>query len=284
MRPPVPHPCLALALGFLCGACGDSEKVSYSFVSQPAHNGLGAGVVIRDKKGSKLKLVRWPGQDRGVPVALALETINSDTGSIETITLAVRSDTLLVQSEKELLLLSPALAQGRVSLPANSEVRLTPDSATLFSIVTPPSTRGMREHWSVSAHGNLIMVENDNGLRVFRPGQTAIEYPAGTRHSASAQSFLVTLTHGDSLLIQPPPAPGADSQMAFLSERSSVRFFGPGGKVTAELPSKGLAVQDRSQGLLLTGSYPAGVDGVLDGAFSIFLPLNSHHLLFLRGQ
>lgn len=283
MKHPISNLWLATAAVLLCSSCSDRENVSYNFVSKTSSGDSEAGVVVRAWNGRSLQHVYGPGQTHGVPIALAHETIDRNTGGSETVTLAVHSDALLVQKAWSLLLVSPALPNGQLSLPADSKVLIAPDSATLFSIVTPKTAQRASKHWHVSAHGNLIILEDDNGLSVHMPGRAVVEYTSNATLSTSAQSYLVKLPRGDSILIPPPSVKGPDSQMAFLSERESVRFFGPDGKVTAELPSKGLEIQDRSQGLLLIGSYPAGVPGVLDEAFTIFLPLNSHHLLLLRG-
>jgi hypothetical protein len=249
-----PVACLAL---LLLAACGDSENISWFFVSNPGGNWNtgGGGAVIVVKKTSSLlastdlsgRRLTWTGTDEQGTLHVHLPT-SADAAVLEGMS--------LIEVRSSMLTLPARVRGGSVLWPETGPVACTvavPDSAAIDA-----GARG-RGTLSVARGGNLVALEHEDGLIVWNGGPVQ-RHPRGVRLVPLGQDRLQLLDQGGrytALTIAPLRAFWDRYQND--DRRRSLRIYGPRGEWIAEIPSAAATFHGGEAGL----GFSAHLDGQL---------------------
>jgi hypothetical protein len=240
----------------LASACTSSDKVSWSFVSNPGggdpHASGGAVIVIRYRSVRSASVDvngRWlhvDGDDARGPVAVHLLT---------------GGDAAWLERTGEGELRSRALDTPSLRLAGARATRV--DGPFALRIDGVESSRfddgslGPATAW-LAANGNLVVLESPSGL-------VALDGVAEPRRLPDHR----LVTEGDRIVAIGPdqfrrtltPAPPAAlvDRVAAGQGRDSLRIFGPRRQLVAELPRVAVTLHGGESGLFLSAALPRGV-------------------------
>lgn len=258
-------------------ACRESDAPQSAWFLTPSTR-LGESVLVVDRATHRVDVLRGRIGDDDEALAIAAYPRGGTPTSVGAHILATLSDFCLHVRADDLLIDSPTLSAPRVRISGSSQIAVLPDTASLVRI-----DNGDRRIYA-ARNGNVILIESSRGITIHTDAPEPSTFAAGSTVRAVGTSYLIVSPDGSDELITPTPSVDPEGQMAFVPERKSVRFFDAGGDAIAELPSASLEVQPGQRGLLITGRFDDGLDGVLDAPFSVLLPLRNHTLLVLTGS
>lgn len=237
-------------------AC-DSEKFSWSFVSNPSGDdpfaGGGAVLIIRHN-GSNTAL--------GDGAFRFLRQAGTDVrGEAATVYLAAGSDTAATQlldrvELRSVLFDEPMLLRGASLATASGPTVFT--IAIADSAVLHPFAFGLGT-LHVADVGNLLALEHQGGLILWGTSERPETLGLDHHLDLSGPELRVLLPDQRLRILTPRPPPPIDDRIGFNPGRNSIRIYGPERQLLAELPRDRVVLAGGAQGVFLSAVFPDGV-------------------------